>query len=201
MDGGGAPDLHHRVAVKTSLEKSKDLIAEGRIYEEISRGKRNLLKHVIELLDQMPMFLVFELAEFDLHSFLFGNRNACYQASMLPTILKHVISGVGALHEQKFVHCDIKLENVLIVRDHKLTEFVAKITDVGATRKDGTEPAEEQDQGYMLDPLYMAPELLDPVKAYNDGGWKAGKVHMAVDMWAIGVLLMLYDVFHFFFVP
>ncbi|GMN40762.1 hypothetical protein TIFTF001_009988 [Ficus carica] len=53
-----------------------------------------------------------------------------------------ILNGLKRIHEEGFVHCDLKLENILLVRQGKAnggdTFFVAKIADLGLTKRVGT---------------------------------------------------------------
>lgn len=179
------PDLHPAVAIKILIKPDKNsLFREGHIHGELKRMGRNpkLLKHVIELLEQTPEMLVFELADFDLNSLVFGSRRCLSRTSMVPSIIQHVLLGVGALHEQNFVHCDIKLENVLLVRDETSGKLLAKIADLGGASKD-----KEEFGSFHFDPRYLPPEMIMLSKEAFD--YEVPK--KAMDMWAVGVLLLL----------
>lgn len=181
------PDLHPAVAIKILIKPDKNsLFREGHIHGELKRMGRNpkLLKHVIELLEQTPEMLVFELADFDLNSLVFGSRRCLSRTSMVPSIIQHVLLGVGALHEQNFVHCDIKLENVLLVRDETSGKLLAKIADLGGASKD-----KEEFGSFHFDPRYLPPEMIMLSKEAFD--YEVPK--KAMDMWAVGVLLLFFS--------
>ena len=92
-----------------------------------------------------------------------------------------VIKGLKVIHENGYIHRDIKLENVLIKGTEKGKVF--KIADFGFAR-----PIESVINTYCGTEKYMAPEILDN-KSYT----------RSVDLWALGVLFyfMLYAEYPF----
>ncbi|GMN40763.1 hypothetical protein TIFTF001_009989 [Ficus carica] len=57
---------------------------------------------------------------------------------MESTVRRHtrsILKGLKRIHEEGFVHCDLKLENILLVRQGN--EYVAKIADLGLTKRVG----------------------------------------------------------------
>ncbi|CAH8344241.1 unnamed protein product [Eruca vesicaria subsp. sativa] len=78
---------------------------------------------------------------------------------------RSIVKGLCHVHENGFVHCDVKLENVLVFGDGDV-----KISDFGlAKRRSGTV---DEIRGT---PLYMAPESV------NNGEFES-----PVDIWALG---------------
>lgn len=73
-------------------------------------------------------------------------------------MLDHFLRGVEAIHKMGMAHLDLKLGNVLVVRDNKQMWSQAKIIDFGLARmadeKDG-----KQLQGLNGTPGYMSPRL------------------------------------------
>ncbi|THG01758.1 hypothetical protein TEA_008995 [Camellia sinensis var. sinensis] len=63
-----------------------------------------------------------------------------------------ILQGLQCIHENGFVHCDLKLQNVLLCQND-----VAKIADFGLTNKSG-----EKIVGFELrgTPMYMPPETV-----------------------------------------
>ena len=66
--------------------------------------------------------------------------------------------GLQYLHRKKYIHRDMKLENILLVGDN-LNAFMAKIADFGLSRR----IAPNMTVGLQGTPLYMAPELIQAV--------------------------------------
>lgn len=83
---------------------------------------------------------------------------------------KGILRGLNRIHNSGYVHCDIKLPNILLTR-----EGAVKIADFGLAKKIG-----EGNFGWELrgTPLYMSPEMV----AGGNQGTQA-------DIWALGCLV------------
>lgn len=79
---------------------------------------------------------------------------------------KSILKGLCYIHEQGFVHCDVKLQNVLLFDDG-----VAKIADFGLAKR-ASEKTGCQLRGT---PLYMSPEII-----------AGGEAESPADIWALG---------------
>ncbi len=94
-----------------------------------------------------------------------------------------VLYGLHYLHQNGYIHRDIKNNNVLIGRDHQ-NQYIAKITDFGLSKV-----AQTDAQSMISNSLfggtyeYMAPELFN----------KSQKIKKNVDIWSYGVLV--YELF------
>ena len=75
--------------------------------------------------------------------------------------------GLQYLHRKKYIHRDMKLENILLVGDN-LNAFMAKIADFGLSRR----IAPNMTVGLQGTPLYMAPELIQAQQADSDYNYK-----------------------------
>ncbi|XP_044489102.1 mitogen-activated protein kinase kinase kinase 20-like [Mangifera indica] len=82
---------------------------------------------------------------------------------------RSVLQGLRHIHAKGFVHCDIKLQNVLV-----FDKGEAKIADFGLAKKSGKENQQEKFECRGT-PLYMSPE------AVNDNEYEAPG-----DIWALG---------------
>lgn len=81
-----------------------------------------------------------------------------------------LLKGLGFVHAKGFVHCDVKLQNVLV-----FDNGVAKIADFGLAKKAGEAEQKAEVRGT---PLYMAPESV------NDNEYES-----SADVWALGCLV------------
>ncbi|VDK28429.1 unnamed protein product [Gongylonema pulchrum] len=86
-------------------------------------------------------------------------------------IFKQIVSAVSYLHEQRLVHRDLKLENVLLD-----TNGVAKITDFGFSNYFSGMAIMDT---FCGTPVYAAPEII----------WEIPYEGPEVDCWSLGVLL------------
>lgn len=78
-----------------------------------------------------------------------------------------ILKGLSSVHSKGFVHCDIKLQNILVFEDG-----VAKIADFGLAKKTGEKKTEVELRGT---PLYMSPESV------NNNEYESPS-----DIWALG---------------
>ncbi|CAH9147467.1 unnamed protein product [Cuscuta epithymum] len=90
-----------------------------------------------------------------------------FQESEIRGYSKALLRGLNYIHKVGFVHCDIKLQNVLLCGDGRI-----KIADFGLAKRAGS-----GDSGCELrgTPMYMSPEMVN-----------AGEQGAAADIWALG---------------
>lgn len=81
-----------------------------------------------------------------------------------------ILRGLRCIHKNGFVHCDIKLQNILLGQDGAV-----KIADFGLAKKDGEEKVGCELRGT---PLYMSPEMV-----------AGGDQLSPADVWALGCLV------------
>lgn len=86
---------------------------------------------------------------------------------------KGILKGLDCIHKNGFVHCDIKLQNILVTG-----EGAVKIADFGLAKRVGEE--KERSLGCELrgTPMYMSPEMVT-----------GGDQSAAADVWALGCLV------------
>ncbi|KAJ1627724.1 kinase-like domain-containing protein [Pavlovales sp. CCMP2436] len=87
-------------------------------------------------------------------------------------ILKRVLEGVAFMHENDYVHRDLKFENLLMMRKDDLSSIV--LSDFGLATK-----TNEAASGECGTPLYMSPEI-----------WTRNSLTHGpkVDIWAVGII-------------
>lgn len=97
------------------------------------------------------------------------------QIEQMEELARYVIqicNGLDYIHKKKLVHRDMKLENILTVKQDG--RDIVKLTDVGLTKR------EDSIGGSVLgSPVYMAPEVLVPKGIYD----------RKADMYAVGIML------------
>lgn len=87
-----------------------------------------------------------------------------------------ILKGLHFIHQNGYVHCDIKLQNVLLICDGG--KDAVKIADFGLAKK--TTGSGELNSKYEIrgSPMYMAPETV-----------VGGEQESASDIWALGCLV------------
>ncbi|XP_061336703.1 mitogen-activated protein kinase kinase kinase 20-like [Gastrolobium bilobum] len=85
---------------------------------------------------------------------------------------RSIVEGLTHIHQNGFVHCDIKLPNILVFDDGEI-----KIADFGLAKEAG----EKQSEGFECrgTPLFMSPESV------NDGEHES-----PADIWALGCAMV-----------
>lgn len=104
----------------------------------------------------------------------------------LRTMMAELVVGLKTLHQAGFVHCDIKLRNIMVDNDGHLV-----IIDFGSARK----TAEMQSYSRARTIAYFSPELVDQLPVPEG-------CHCSQDWWALGVLFYeLYEHLSLFWAP
>ncbi|KAJ6419874.1 hypothetical protein OIU84_029904 [Salix udensis] len=84
---------------------------------------------------------------------------------------RSILKGLRHIHDKGFVHCDMKLDNMLLFENGEV-----KIADFGLAKKAGEKQGRVEIRGT---PLYMAPESV------NNNEYESG-----VDIWALGCAIV-----------
>eukprot|EP00419_Tripos_fusus_P051041 CAMPEP_0172823714 /NCGR_PEP_ID=MMETSP1075-20121228/17518_1 /TAXON_ID=2916 /ORGANISM="Ceratium fusus, Strain PA161109" /LENGTH=571 /DNA_ID=CAMNT_0013664883 /DNA_START=75 /DNA_END=1790 /DNA_ORIENTATION=- len=82
--------------------------------------------------------------------------------------LRQLVAAVEHLHANGWIHCDIKMESLMIVKNG-----ILKLTDLGSARKSGQEPPPQRAP-------YMPPEF----------GLRGTKAAPSADVWMIGGIMV-----------
>lgn len=90
-------------------------------------------------------------------------------------IIKGILRGVSFLHNNNYVHRDLKSQNILIQRDDGV--WTPKITDFGLSRSINNEST-ANNSAIGLSYSYAAPEQIQNRRIYKN-----------VDIWAVGVII------------
>ncbi|KAK4347880.1 hypothetical protein RND71_034219 [Anisodus tanguticus] len=84
-----------------------------------------------------------------------------------------LLKGLLYIHEIGYVHCDIKLQNILLSEDGKV-----KIADFGLAKRAGTKKDDDLRCELRGTPLYMSPEMVT-----------GGEQGTPADIWALGCVV------------
>ncbi|CAM8992785.1 unnamed protein product [Rhodiola kirilowii] len=88
---------------------------------------------------------------------------------------RSVLNGLKEVHSNGFVHCDVKLQNILLCSENfeDGNDAVAKIADFGLAKRQNR--AAENGHEFRGTPLYTAPETV-----------VSGEFESPADIWAVG---------------
>uniref|UniRef100_A0A8C5Q4M1 Protein kinase domain-containing protein n=1 Tax=Leptobrachium leishanense TaxID=445787 RepID=A0A8C5Q4M1_9ANUR len=163
-------------AIKKSYILQTDMVVglmrESSIFGAVSRGRHPFLVNMFASFQNMHYtFFVMEYAAGgDLYTHL-EKSSGVFPLSRATFYTACVVLGLEYLHQEKIIHRDVKLENIVL--DH---QGFAKITDFGIS-KEGI-GFEDRTNSFCGTPEYVAPEIVL--------GLPYGQ---AVDWWSLGVLL------------
>ena len=122
------------------------------------------------------LFLVLEYVEHDLSGLM--DKQYPFTPVAIKCIMKQLLEALHFIHEQGFVHRDIKSSNLLITNHH-----VVKLADFGLARSLRDQGGDKHEQGEFTNRVitlwYRPPELLLGTKQYG----------CPVDMWSAGCIL------------
>lgn len=118
----------------------------------------------------------------------FRDENGRFTEQWARTCLKQILNGVSYIHEQGIVHCDLKLENILLCPTGQAQwPWMAKICDFGlAARCAPGKKTVIHPRGFCGTLDYFAPEIVS-----NFCAERPNKVDAKVDVYALGVMLEL----------
>ena len=166
--------LNHPVAIKiVSRKVTKDVHLKF-LPRELEAMRALKHKNVIELIEVVEtrdhVYIVMEMAEGgDLLDYINKKRYLSEDEARL--LFHDLVDGLAECHRMKFVHRDLKCENMLLDRNLRL-----KITDFGFARKFSEL---QKLQTYCGSYAYAAPEII------------IGEPYLGrtADVWSIGVIL------------
>ena len=170
------------VAMKVIEKKEKGEIEDKNILNEIriltQLSHPNIVR-IFEFYDSRNFFYL--ITEYCKCGELFSYIKKRYSENQLAVLFYQVFSGLCYLHENKIIHRDLKLENILISEienDIKTGEqyFWIKIIDFGTSKIFKQNSKEKTIVGSAY---YIAPEVLN--HNYNE----------KCDIWSVGVILYM----------
>ncbi len=148
------------------------------ILKGTSKTLKPLLGHEIEIRNKKYYFQIFNYMDSDLID-ICNNKNSNLSPYEFFIIALRIIMGVESLHKANIVHCDIKLENILV----NLIDKKVKLIDFGFAKK--IEPnCFYKPQGTVN---YAAPELM--MVSYTNG--VPGNMLFPADIYSLGIVLYI----------
>eukprot|EP00128_Syssomonas_multiformis_P014833 Colp12_sorted_trinity150504_noHs@19314 len=172
-------ETHELVAIKIVPIEGKD--TSTRIKREIAALQALDHPCIVKLLSackgSKAWYIVTEyVSGGELYNYLVNNIMSEHDISV---VFESLMEGVAYLHHKGVVHCDLKLENVLLVDAKDATKGV-KICDFGSAifADDNENTKKKRNHITMGTPQYLAPELLE-----------GKRQSYASDVWSTGVIL------------
>lgn len=149
--------LERLVALKIlKKELSDDLSFQNRFRQEARASARLIHPNIVTTFDfgfdRERLFIVMEYVDGPELKQLISSGEKIKITQALD-LLKQACRGLEYAHQQGFVHCDIKPQNMLLT-----TNNVLKITDFGISRALDTVTREEQADVVWGSPMYISPE-------------------------------------------
>ena len=170
---------HQIVALKKIFGAFRNSTDAQRTFREISflkqmQGNPRIVEllAVYKAVNNLDLYVVFELLESDVHSVIRAN---ILQDVHKRFIVWQLLCGLKYLHSRRLIHRDLKPSNLLINSDSTV-----KLCDFGLARtfSEGNQ-AQAVMTEYVSTRWYRSPELIIGSNHYNEG----------VDMWAVGCIV------------
>lgn len=162
-----------RVALKTMLLDEMDGVPATSL-REVTALKALTQANIVRLLEVLcggaALVLVFEFLEQDLRSYI--KQEWPISPNRIQHLCFQLLIGIGFMHQQRFLHRDLKPHNVLLAKDMTL-----KIADFGFARVFGL--PQKMFTREVVTLWYRSPEILLGAQVYA----------ASVDMWSCGCIL------------
>ena len=129
-----------------------------------------IVKMVDNFMEEDVQYLVFEFLRVNLYKHMFKN-NQFPNFKKFAKYSFQISDGLAYLHAKNIVHCDLKLENIMVNDLDNL-----KIIDLGSSMKSNT--SIKKKNLYIQSRYYRAPEILYEV-SFSD----------KIDIWSMGIIL------------
>lgn len=146
------------------------------VIREITLLKKMDHPNIVKLLDVLSsdnkVSLVLEYVEYNLEKFILLDPPKTQDPKVIKRLLHSILSGVLYCHENRIIHRDLKLDNLLI----NSQDSVVKLADFGLAREVDTPPVPHTKKVGNL--YHRAPEVLLCSAQYST----------PVDIWAVGCM-------------
>ena len=167
---------------KDNIEKEFKIYIEDKLKNEIEimricmKNNNNSVHFHEFYYTEKEYAIVMELCDGNLQNIL-NKRNSGFNKNEVLDIIKQLNNTFKIMSENRIIHRDLKLENILIKYDDKnKSKFTVKLTDYGVSRKLLT--LSQKCNTYSGTIITMAPEIL------------AGEEHdIKCDLWSLGIII------------
>ena len=154
-------------------EFKESFINEVNIMEKFCINNQNSIKIYEKFNSNKEYAIIMELCDCNLKQKLNESPKG-FNSTEIKKILSQLNNTFRIMVDNKIIHRDIKLENILV--KNKQNDYIVKLTDYGVSKQLKT--LAQQYQTNVGTPITMAPEILDEKKYDNK-----------CDLWSIGVII------------
>ena len=158
-----------------------DYIREYEIMKLCSENNANSVKCYEYFQSEESFAIVMELCDKNLYQILNERRKKCnegFKPEEIYEIMKQLNNAFKNMEENKVIHRDLKLENILVkYNDKEHNNFTLKLSDYGSSRRLDSLSRNKCITGVGT-LIYTAPEILNR-EEYN----------YKVDLWSIGIII------------
>jgi serine/threonine protein kinase len=182
---GGYGSVHKGVQISTGTVVALKIINLDTPEDEVTglqrevmllsqlRDAPNVTKYFGCYLDGPRVWIVMEFAQGgSVRDLMKATKDACLEEKYVVIIIREVLIGLSYLHKSAIIHRDIKAANILITAAGKVM-----ICDFGVSALLST--ATSKRNTLMGTPYWMAPEVVQPVPAYDT----------KADIWSLGIMI------------
>lgn len=121
--------------------------------------------------------IILEEADTDLYHFIQNGNPLCVDTCV--SIVKQIACGLSRLHELRFIHSDLKPQNVVVMRKG-CSDVHIKLVDFGCAKFEPNIPILYEEQGiYITTRWYRSPEVVFR---------KSNMISYSTDIWSLGCI-------------
>jgi len=163
-----------QVLIKFPEEKEREtgILNEARILSTLNHP--NIIKYIDFYCDFIYYYLILEYIDgTDLYEYVIKNFDCGYSGANINKIILDIAKTIGYLHNNNYVHMDIKLENIMLTNDNQV-----KLIDF-AFGRNNVEDNDTFTSIYCGSVFYADPDLIKRNK-YNA---------KCADIWSFGVTI------------
>ena len=139
-------------------------------------SNKNSVKYYEYFKDENNFVIIMELCDCNLSQLLLKKNKEGFNIEEIYEIMKQLNNGLKIMKENKIIHRDLKLENILIKYEDN-NKYIIKIADYGSSKRLNS-LSKNYCNSNVGTLIYMAPEIL-----------KGEKYNYKCDLWSIGVII------------
>ena len=171
---------HQNVALKIVRNEErfqKPAQAEIRILEHLRKQDKDDSCNIIQMLDNFTFrshtCITFELLWINLYELIKRNKFEGFSPQMVRKFGHSLLLCLDTLWRNKIIHCDMKPENVMLLKQQEGSGIKIKVIDFGSSCYEHS-----QVYTYIQSRFYRAPEVI-----------LGAKYGLPIDMWSLGCIL------------